>query len=247
MLPAVDSVEPWRRHDRYLHWLAREFGDARFVPLSIRDLESLDTAGTAEHFGTGARLYREDDPADSCFLIRSGTVQLVRERDGDRIGVCEVGEGQVIGDHEMFRGMAHRLTAIARSPVEAIRFSRELTMDALAMHPRVALRWLLSALEKTAAAQDHIAILKSGSVRSRLAAYLAGQGADVVQVTHDELGETIGAERASVTRAIGALRDARIISNSRGTVEILDRARLETVATDPSSIRAPRDDESIGS
>ena len=223
----------------WLHWLAREFGDAHYLPLSSRDLESLATAGTVETFGTGARLYRQGDIAESCFLIRSGAVRLTTEGARPPIAIQDLADGQVIGDHEMFRHMAHAFSAVALSPVEAIRFSRDHVMDVLAMHPRIGLRWLLNALEQKEAAHRRIAILLSGPVKSRLAGYLLSEGSDTVEITHDALAEVIGAERASVTRAIGALRDDNAIVNRRGSITVLDRDRLEQITG--GAVRAPRD------
>jgi DNA-binding FadR family transcriptional regulator len=49
-------------------------------------------------------------------------------------------------------------------------------------------------------------------------------------LTHEFLGIMIGVRRASVTEAIQILENKKIISARRATIEILDRAKLETSA-----------------
>jgi CRP-like cAMP-binding protein len=49
-------------------------------------------------------------------------------------------------------------------------------------------------------------------------------------LTHEFLGQMLGAGRPSVTLAAGALEDAGLIENSRGTVRIVNRKALEEAA-----------------
>jgi CRP-like cAMP-binding protein len=53
---------------------------------------------TRTHFTEGQILFREGDPADSVFRLLSGTVDILRELDGDPILLGTVGAGQLIGE-----------------------------------------------------------------------------------------------------------------------------------------------------
>jgi CRP-like cAMP-binding protein len=50
---------------------------------------------------------------------------------------------------------------------------------------------------------------------------------DSLQLTHEFIATMLGARRAGVTIAAGALQKAKIITYSRGKVVILDRRKLE--------------------
>ena len=50
---------------------------------------------------------------------------------------------------------------------------------------------------------------------------------DTVTITHETMAKILGARRAGVTRAALALRDAGVISYSRGRLLVLDRPALE--------------------
>ncbi len=56
------------------------------------------TAMTCTHFAKEQVLFREGDPADSVFRLLSGSVDILRELDGDPILLGTVGAGQFIGE-----------------------------------------------------------------------------------------------------------------------------------------------------
>jgi len=55
-------------------------------------------------------------------------------------------------------------------------------------------------------------------------------GSDEFHITHEFLGQTLGARRATVTLSMGVLQAAGLIRYRRGMVTILDRAGLEEVS-----------------
>ena len=55
-------------------------------------------------------------------------------------------------------------------------------------------------------------------------------GADEFQLTQEFLSNLLGVRREGVNKAAGMLQQQHLISYSRGTLTILDRAGLEAVA-----------------
>jgi hypothetical protein len=50
---------------------------------------------------------------------------------------------------------------------------------------------------------------------------------DVIPLTHEDLAETIGVQRTSITAIAGALQERGLISYRRGRIQVLDRDLLE--------------------
>src|SRR5215831_5339780 len=73
---------------------------------------------TCMHFAHGQVLFREGDQADGVFRLLSGTVDIVRELDGDPILLGTVGAGQFVGEMGVMENRPRSATARAASEVE---------------------------------------------------------------------------------------------------------------------------------
>lgn len=72
------------------------------------------------------------------------------------------------------------------------------------------------------------------SLEQRLARWLLTLAdrlhSDELLITHDRIANMVGVRRAGITDAMGILREAGLIESGRGTVAILDRAKMEAQA-----------------
>ena len=73
---------------------------------------------TRTHFAEGQILFREGDPADGVFRLISGTVDVLRELDGDPILLGTVDAGQFIGEMGVVENRPRSATVRAASEVE---------------------------------------------------------------------------------------------------------------------------------
>jgi CRP-like cAMP-binding protein len=75
---------------------------------------------------------------------------------------------------------------------------------------------------------------RAHEVEARLARWLLASGdrteSDSLQLTQEFLAQMLGVQRSTVTVAAGTLQQQRLISYSRGRIEILDRPGLTAVA-----------------
>lgn len=90
------------------------------------------------HFAEGQILFREGDPADGVFRVVTGTVEVLRELDGDRILLGTVGAGQFIGEMGVVENRPRSATARATSEVEVEFFNPTEFLDQIAQSPRTA-------------------------------------------------------------------------------------------------------------
>jgi CRP/FNR family transcriptional regulator, cyclic AMP receptor protein len=74
---------------------------------------------TPIHFAEGQILFREGDPSDGVFRLLSGSVDVIRELDGDLIVLGTVGAGQFVGEMGVVENRPRSATVRAASEVEA--------------------------------------------------------------------------------------------------------------------------------
>jgi CRP-like cAMP-binding protein len=74
---------------------------------------------TRTHFAEGQILFREGDPADGVFRLLSGTIDVVRELDGDPILLGTVGAEQFIGEMGVVESFTNSARNAAGSLVSA--------------------------------------------------------------------------------------------------------------------------------
>jgi hypothetical protein len=70
------------------------------------------------HYAEGQVLFREGDPADSVFRLLSGSVDILRDLDGDPILLGTIGAGQLIGEMGVVESRPRNATARTASEVE---------------------------------------------------------------------------------------------------------------------------------
>ena len=69
-----------------------------FHHLSVEDLEYLADIAQEVNVGRGEVLFRENEPGDSLFLIVTGSVSVMKEEEGRRRLVAELGEQECVGE-----------------------------------------------------------------------------------------------------------------------------------------------------
>jgi hypothetical protein len=111
---------------------------------------------TRAHFVEGQILFREGDPSDSVFRLLSGTVDVVRELDGNLILLGRVGAGQFIGEMGVVENQPRSATVRAASEVEAEFLSPTEFLDQIAGSPRAARELIQRLSQRLREADDRI-------------------------------------------------------------------------------------------
>ena len=86
------------------------------------------------------KLYREDDEADSAYVVVKGRVVLYREADGERITVGTAGPGAMLGELALIADTKRLTSASAETDVEIIRLSRKMFRRILEEYPDLAVQ-----------------------------------------------------------------------------------------------------------
>jgi CRP-like cAMP-binding protein len=111
---------------------------------------------TCMHFADGQVLFREGDPADGVFRLLSGTVDIIRELDGDPILLGTVGAGQFIGEMGVVENRPRSATARAAGEVEVEFLTSTEFLDQIAASPGGARELIQRLSQRLREADDRI-------------------------------------------------------------------------------------------
>ena len=111
---------------------------------------------TCTHFAEGQVLFREGDPADGVFRVLSGSVDIIRELDGEPILLGTVGVGQFIGEMGVVENRPRSATARAASEVEADFLTPSEFLDQIAGSPQAARELIQRLSQRLRDADDRI-------------------------------------------------------------------------------------------
>jgi CRP-like cAMP-binding protein len=87
----------------------------------------------------GRKLYREDDVADSAYVVVKGTIGLFRESDGERVPVSTVEPGAVLGELALIADTTRLTSAAAETDAEVLRLNRKMFHRILEEYPEAAI------------------------------------------------------------------------------------------------------------
>ncbi|GAA2827200.1 cyclic nucleotide-binding protein [Aminobacter aminovorans] len=104
------------------------------------------------------KLYREDDEADSAYVVISGRIALYREVDGLRTEVGTAGPGSMLGELALIADTRRLTSAAAAIDSEIIRLNRKMFHRILEEYPELAERLHQHILEDL---QDMLARIES--------------------------------------------------------------------------------------
>jgi CRP-like cAMP-binding protein len=183
----------------------------------------------------GEVLHESDTPAQYVYFLDEGVASIsVSSEEGKELMLSIVGDEGIVGERAIFKegyfiircemltdGSGRRMLPKAFEE----EFNRGETLHQLVLNRMEA--------RTTETAQTALCN-QMHSVERRLARWLLTLAdrlhAEEMHVTHEHMANMVGVRRAGITNAVGVLREEGLIKSERGTVTILDRARMEAQA-----------------
>ena len=86
------------------------------------------------------KLYREDDVADSAYIVVSGRIVLYREQNSERIPINTVGPGTILSELALIADTNRLTSASAEIDSEVLRLSRKMFRRILEEYPEIAVQ-----------------------------------------------------------------------------------------------------------
>ena len=205
-----------------------------FADLSEPDLRQLAQVAVPRSYEAGQVVFREGDPGDTCFVVRSGSARVTRRHsDGRVITLTELRPGAIFGELAMFGGETRSATVEVLEPMRALGILAADLRRLIMRHPDMGLKMLEGLANRLRGANERIARQSFQTVAGRVASALLGQvqslspdgelGRDVlVRATQAEIAQLAGASRESASRFLAKLERAGLITTGRGKVVVHD-------------------------
>ena len=203
---------------------------ALFANLEPVQLQGLSRVASARHFRAGETILRESEPGDQFFVIARGEVKVfVDSPDGREVVLTHLQAGEFFGEMALFDGDTRSASVTALADSELVVISRDDFLAALAADFGLTRRILQTLSARLRRSNEIIESLALQDVGGRLARYLVRladasgqQPVDgyyaVHRPTHQEIANSIGATRETVTRMLKQFEDRKLIRIKGSTV-----------------------------
>jgi CRP/FNR family transcriptional regulator, cyclic AMP receptor protein len=213
-----------------------------FKALSAAAFADLEPLLVSSSYPSNVILFTETQPTSGIYVVVEGEVKLsINSSDGRRLAFHIAKAGEVLGLSSTLSGGAYEMTADTLYPTKIAHISRQVFMQFLARHPGVypIVTREISNNFNLACEQLRMVGL-STSVHERLARLLLvwsdgteqkNEGSRCrLSMTHEEIGEFIGASRETVTRTLSIFKNRHLVAQHGCTLTIPSRNALENYA-----------------
>jgi CRP/FNR family cyclic AMP-dependent transcriptional regulator len=180
----------------------------------------------------GQLIYSQEDPVEALFLLKRGRVRLYRlTPSGKRLELAVIEPGTFFGEMPLLGESMRNTYAEALEDSLICVMSRSDIERLVCAHPQVALRIIEVLGRRLALCEARLEEVAYRSVPARIAALLVRlsqeQLDEVVEITHQELGDMIGAIRETVTKTLDEFQQAGLVELCRGRIILRDVAGLQ--------------------
>lgn len=205
-------------------------------------LEDWNTLEHAHSYGPNIVLFAEREEARGLFVVLEGEVRLsINSSEGKRLSLRIARKGDVLGLSSALSGSAYEMTAETLYPAKVAVIGRREFHGFMARHPELYLN-ITEELSRHVAMACHQlrTVGLSASAPEKLARLLLEWSENEMSngccgrvrfsLTHEEIGEFIGASRETVTRTLSNFKHRRLVSFRGSMLEIPNRTALASYA-----------------
>jgi CRP/FNR family transcriptional regulator len=187
-------------------------------------------------------LFSETQPSEGVFVVLEGEVRLsISSSEGRRLSFRIAKAGEVLGLSSTVSGKPYEMTAETLYPAKVAHVSRQAFLRFLARHPEAYQTVAREMIRTFNVACEQLRMVGlATSAPERLARLLLGWSENAeksdgnarcrLSMTHEEIGEFIGASRETVTRTLSAFKHRRLVAQHGSTLTIPSRSALEHFA-----------------
>jgi CRP/FNR family transcriptional regulator len=209
-----------------------------FSGLEPRELEEIARVAVPRSFDRGELIFREGDPGDTCYVVKSGTIAIRRDHsDGRSRALAELRPGSIFGELSMFGAETRSATAEALEPTSLVAILRADMQRVIRSSPDIAFKMLAELADRVRLVNEQLSRQSFQTVSGRVASTLLAQATtrqeegagetDVLdKATQSEIAQLAATSRESASRFLATLAREGVVTLGRGKVVVHDPQRL---------------------
>ncbi|HEX9037870.1 MAG TPA: Crp/Fnr family transcriptional regulator [Ktedonobacterales bacterium] len=202
-----------------------------FRDLSPEQIDMIERATVMRTIPKGQIVYSQEDRAEALFLLKRGEITIYRlTLGGKRLEMATIGPKTFFGEMPLLGESLRHAYAEATDESLLCVMSRADVERLIREQPQVALRMIEVLGRRLAEREARLEELAYRSAPARIAALLlrlSDEKPDAdVAVTHQEIGDMIGALRETVTSILDGFQSDRLVELRRGHILVRDPMRL---------------------
>lgn len=207
-----------------------------FRGLAPKEVASLLKGAELHEYPSGSLIFTpEDASTERLFLLKSGHVERYRlTPDGKRLVTRQISPGGAFGVMGLLGRTMQGNFAEATEHSSAYVLTRDRVLRWLRREPDFALSVLENLGNRVRRMEERLVEAAYSPAGARLARFLLDSASPdsglLTGFTHEQIGNTIGAVRQTVTETLGLMRENGLISVRPRQIKIIDRAGLERMA-----------------
>lgn len=213
-----------------------------FTHLSAAALADLESMMFPSSYPANTVIFSETQPSAGIVVILEGEVKLsMNSSDGRRLSLRIVRAGEVLGLASTLSGSPYEVTADTLYPVKIAHVTRKAFLQFLTRHPDAYQAVARDMARRFNGACEQLRTVGlSASVPEKLARLLldwsdAGQKSETgsrcrLSLTHEQIGEFIGASRETVTRTLSNFKHRHLVDMRGSMLTIPSRTALASCA-----------------
>jgi CRP-like cAMP-binding protein len=215
-----------------------------FEGIESKELNMLFEDMHLQNYPMGTIIFSPEDSCNYLYLLSQGAVALYRlTSEGKRIVTRRIPPGSMFGIMGLLGQSLQGSYAETTKDSTVYVISREDILAFLARKPELVLNILEAVGKRLCLLEERLIEVLYSATSIRLAHFLL-TNVDPVSgilsnVTHEEIGDIIGAVRQTVTEALGDMRKQGLISTGLKQIKVIDRHGLEEIVRSSESRLVP--------
>jgi CRP/FNR family transcriptional regulator len=214
--------------------------DSFFCQLDPKTLKAFDDITFVNVYPEGALLFAEGEAPRGLFILCYGSAKLtISSGTGKKLITRRVSPGETLGLTNVLSGNAYKATAETSSPSQLKFIKRDDFIRFTTEYRDVSFNIARQLIDECEADADQIRALGLANSAAERLAYLllswcdesgvaSASGMRVsVSMTHEEISQTIGTSRETVSRILKSFKEKKIITVRRSSMTVHRRHELE--------------------
>jgi len=205
--------------------------------LAENELKEIAALAKPRNFAKGEFIFLEGDPLDSFYIVQEGRVRLFKQSFSGKIFTAIVAyHADTLHAVVLFEGNPCWLSAQAIDEVTLLCVRRKEYLSFVAKYPSILMKIIDILGELVHSAHERLIDMVGERVEQRLLNVLnmlSSKFGNTLFFTSEELANLTGTTTETTIRIISQLKKSGLISSSRGTIVVLDVAKLQQLSHGP--------------